>query len=70
MEGVVDEVKKMGLNEISMGLFIQQVRRNVLLIGFSMDFIAIVALIVAAIGITNTMFTTVLERRVLNRCGV
>jgi putative ABC transport system permease protein len=33
-----------------------------LLIGFAMDFIALVALVVAVLGITNTMFTTVLER--------
>ena len=33
-----------------------------MLIGFAMDFIALVALVVAAVGITNTMFTSVLER--------
>jgi len=62
IEAVVEDVKRMGLREFSMGLFIQQLRRNVLLIGFTMDFIALVAIIVSAIGITNTMFTTVLER--------
>ncbi|MCE9530076.1 MAG: ABC transporter permease [Planctomycetes bacterium] len=62
LEPVVHAIKKMGLNEFSMGLFIQQVKKNASLIGIAMDFIALVALIVAAIGITNTMFTTVLER--------
>ena len=62
LEPVIDEVRRMGLREFSMGLFIQQLRKNVLLIGFTMDFIALVAIVVSAIGITNTMFTTVLER--------
>lgn len=62
IEGVVDEVKRMGLNEFSLGAVIQQIRKNAALIGFTMDFIALVALVVAALGITNTMFTTVLER--------
>jgi len=62
LEEVVAEIKKMGLNEFSMGLFVQQVRQNASLIGFAMDFIALIALIVAAIGIMNTMFTAVLER--------
>ena len=62
IEQVVEEIKKSGLKEFSMGVFVQQVKRNVLLVGFSMDFISLVALFVAALGITNTMFTTVLER--------
>jgi putative ABC transport system permease protein len=33
-----------------------------LLIGFTMDFVALLALAVACLGITNTMFTAVLER--------
>ncbi len=62
LESVAAEVRKLGLNEFSMGVFARQVRKNTLLIGFAMDFIALVALVVAALGITNTMFTTVLER--------
>ena len=62
LEQTVQEVKKMGLNEFSLGVFIHQIKRNVMLIGLTMNFIALVALIVAALGITNTMFTTVLER--------
>ena len=62
LEAVVEDVKKLGLNEFSLGAIIQQIKRNVMLVGFAMDFIALVALIVAALGITNTMLTTVLER--------
>jgi putative ABC transport system permease protein len=62
LEGVVEDVKKMGFHEFSLGAIIQQIKRNVMLVGFAMDFIALVALIVAALGITNTMLTTVLER--------
>lgn len=62
LQSVVDAVKRMGLNEFSLGAVIQQIKRNVMLIGFAMNFIALVALIVAALGITNTMLTTVLER--------
>ncbi len=62
LEEAVQAIRKMGLNEFSMGVFIQQMRKNTVLIGFTMDFIALVALIVAVLGIMNTMFTTVLER--------
>lgn len=62
LDSVVEEVKRMGLHEFSLGHIIQQIKRNVMLVGFAMDFIALVALIVAALGITNTMLTTVLER--------
>jgi putative ABC transport system permease protein len=62
LESVVDDVKRLGLQEFSMGVYAQQIRKNVLLIGLTMDFIALVAIIVSAIGITNTMFTTVLEK--------
>ncbi len=62
LKEVTESIKKLGLHEFSLGLYIHQIKRNVMLIGFAMDFIALVALIVAALGITNTMFTTVLER--------
>lgn len=62
LQEVVDDVRKMGLHEFSMGIFVQTLRKNVALIGFTMNFMAFVALVVAAVGITNTMFTTVLER--------
>jgi putative ABC transport system permease protein len=62
LEKVDADIKRLGLHEFSMGIFVRQLRRNVMLVGFTMDFIALVAIIVAALGITNTMFTTVLER--------
>jgi putative ABC transport system permease protein len=62
LKEVDEKIKKMGLHEFSLGLYIHQIKRNVMLVGFAMDFIALVALIVAGLGITNTMFTTVLER--------
>lgn len=62
LKGVVDKIREMGFNEFSLGLFIEQIRTNTTLIGFGMNFIALIALVVAAIGITNTLFTSVLER--------
>ncbi len=62
IEEVVREIHRLGLHEYSLGMFVHQMKKNSLLIGFAMDFIALIALIVAAIGISNTMFTTVLER--------
>ena len=55
-------VKAMGFEWFSIGVFAQQLKRNVLLIGFAMDLMALIALVVAALGIANTMFTSVLER--------
>lgn len=62
LEEVVEEIKKLGLHEYSPGVVIKQIKRSTMLISFTMDFIALVALIVAVIGIMNTMFTSVLER--------
>ena len=62
LQGVVGDLKEIGLQTFSMGIFVQQVRHNVMLIGFALDFVALVALVVAALGIANTMFTSVLER--------
>jgi putative ABC transport system permease protein len=62
LEEVIEGVHRLGLQEYSIGAFVQQMKKNALLIGFAMDFIALVALIVAVLGIMNTMFTTVLER--------
>ena len=59
---VVAAIKAMGLREFSLSSILDQVKTNVLLIGLTMDFIAIAALIVAAIGIMNTLLTAVLER--------
>jgi putative ABC transport system permease protein len=62
IKSVVDQIKAMGLHEFSMGLIIEQIKVNVAIISFGMNFIALIALVVAAVGITNTLFTSVLER--------
>ena len=65
-EAHVKEVEKrigaLGFNKFSLVEFIETVRLNVLMITFATAFVAIVALIVAAVGITNTMIMSVLER--------
>jgi len=62
IKAVGDVVKALGYDQFSLGAFVQQVRMNITLIGFGMNFIALIALFVAALGIANTLFTTVLER--------
>ena len=62
LKPVCDRLKAEGYNFFAVGLFLQQARKNTLLIGFAMDFVALLALGVACLGITNTMFTAVLER--------
>lgn len=59
---VCDRLKAAGYEYFAAGLFLQQARKNTLLIGFTVDFVALLALTVACLGITNTMFTAVLER--------
>jgi putative ABC transport system permease protein len=65
-EAHVKEVEKtigsLGFNKWSLVEFIEIVRLNVLMITIATSFVAIVALIVAAVGITNTMIMSVLER--------
>jgi putative ABC transport system permease protein len=62
LKPVCDRLKAEGYNFFAVGLFLQQARKNTLLIGFTMDFVALLALTVACLGIMNTMFTAVLER--------
>lgn len=62
LKPIVDKIREMGFQEFSLGVFVEQVRSNAKLIEFGMNFISLIALIVAAIGITNTLFTSVLER--------
>lgn len=62
LKEVCDRLKEEGHSHFAIGLFLQTARKNALLIGFTMDFVALVALTVACIGIANTMFTAVLER--------
>ncbi len=59
---VVGRIREMGLQEYSLNRFYQQVRRNIDLMTFSFSFMAVMALLVAALGITNTMVMGVLER--------
>jgi putative ABC transport system permease protein len=62
LKPVCDRLKTEGFHFFSVGLILQVIRKNVMLIGFTMDFVALLALTVACIGIMNTMFTAVLER--------
>ena len=55
-------VAALGLEAYSLVEVVDQVRFNVLLISFATAFLAVVALVVAGLGITNTMLMSVLER--------
>jgi putative ABC transport system permease protein len=57
-----DRITAMGYNPYSLLGIIETIRLNVRLITFAMASVAVLALIVAAIGITNTMVMSVLER--------
>jgi putative ABC transport system permease protein len=59
---VARKVQSQGLQEYSLVEFVQAVRTNLVLGTFVTAFLAAVALLVAALGITNTMIMTVLER--------
>jgi putative ABC transport system permease protein len=59
---VTKAVESMGFRQSSLIQMIETIRMNVLLVTVATAFIAIVALTVAAIGITNTMLMSVLER--------
>ncbi len=59
---VAARVKAMGLRPFSLADFLDDVRRNLVLVTFVTAFLAAVALLVAALGITNTMTMSVLER--------
>jgi putative ABC transport system permease protein len=59
---VVKQVAAEGLGYFALVDFLERVQRNVLLVAFAMGFVALVALLVAALGIINTMLMTVLER--------
>ena len=62
LKPVCDRLKAEGHHFFAIGLYLQTARKNALLIGFTMDFVALVALGVACLGIMNTMLTAVLER--------
>jgi putative ABC transport system permease protein len=59
---VTRDIRRMGLHQYSLLEFVQGVRTNLVLITFVTAFLAAVALLVAALGIINTMVMTVLER--------
>ncbi len=59
---VARTVEALGYTQNSLIQVLETIRLNVVLISFATAFIALVALAVAAIGITNTMFMSVLER--------
>jgi putative ABC transport system permease protein len=59
---VARRVRRLGLHEYSLVDFVQGLRTNLILITFVTAFLAAVALLVAALGITNTMTMSVLER--------
>jgi putative ABC transport system permease protein len=59
---VHERLTALGLEAYSLVEVVDQVRFNVLLISFATAFVAVVALVVAGLGITNTMLMSVLER--------
>lgn len=62
LKEVCNQLKSEGYQFFAIGLYLQAAKKNALLIGFTMDFVALIALGVAFLGIMNTMFTAVLER--------
>ena len=62
VKSVSKKLEELGFVTISLTQVIDSVRLNILLITFATTFIAVVALVVAALGITNTMIMSVLER--------
>jgi putative ABC transport system permease protein len=63
VQEVGKEIRDMGLREDSLGEWARRVRTSTMLVVYVTSFLAIVALIVASIGITNTMIMSVMERR-------
>ncbi len=59
---VITAVEALGFRTNSLIRIIETVRMNVMLVSLATAFIALVALAVAALGITNTMIMSVLER--------
>jgi putative ABC transport system permease protein len=60
---VGNQIREMGLREYSLGDWAQRIRTSTLLVVYVTSFLALVALIVASVGITNTMIMSVMERR-------
>lgn len=62
LEGVVAEIESTGLESYNGLRFYRSVKREVTLISAGLNLFALISLLVASIGITNTLFTSVLER--------
>jgi putative ABC transport system permease protein len=62
LRGVEAQIKELGLETFSLADLLDQIRVNVLLISVACTLLAAVALVVAGLGITNTMLMSVLER--------
>ncbi len=59
---VTGRLTEMGYQCFSLAEILEKVRKNVLLLGIAAAFLAAMALLVAAVGITNMMLMSVLER--------
>ncbi len=63
LEAVVEKIEKeLGLKTTNSIKFYKSVKREVTLISAGLNLFAFISMFVAAIGITNTLFTSVLER--------
>ncbi len=62
VQGVVDEIEGMGLHTYNSLRYYNGVKREVTLISAGLNLFAMLSMLVAAIGIMNTLFTSVLER--------
>jgi len=62
LPAVVEGIKADGMDCYSGLKFYQSVKREVTLIAAGLNLFALISLLVASIGITNTLFTSVLER--------
>jgi putative ABC transport system permease protein len=62
LSAVEERIKAMGVETFSLAAVVEQVRLTVRLVVAACVLLALVALVVAALGITNTMLMSVLER--------
>jgi putative ABC transport system permease protein len=62
VEAVEEQIRILGFEAQSLAAVLKNLRLNVLLITFATTFVALVALVVAGLGITNTLLMSVLER--------
>ncbi|MBW3542810.1 MAG: ABC transporter permease, partial [Planctomycetes bacterium] len=62
LKQVVEQIDKLGLNQHSLINFVEHIQKHVALVTGIIAVLAGVALLVSALGITNTMIMSVLER--------